>query len=471
MSEDTIVYRTYQVRIKKGHRLFPYLDESCRNAKNLYNTTNFYIRQLFTALKQHKPLQPLQQQVLHTIDAHLDAMNAGLRKENRTHPFTLPTTEKPFVSYSFLDALFKVMKQADYRALPAQSSQAVMKKVFQAWSSFFASIRDYRKHPQKYTGRPRMPGYAKSHVKEVVFSNQDGVIKAGKFLKLPKTKLQLNIGKLGCTGGKLKQVRVVPSYGHYVVELVFSYPQLVHEISHSHLMAIDLGVNNLATIVTTTGATPMIVKGGIVKAVNQYYNKRKAHYTSLLRQGKQPHVGDHTSKRLERWHAKRFYRIKDLFHKTSYHIVKLAEEQGVGTIIIGRNQGWKQDSSIGRRNNQSFCHIPHHKLIEMITYKAAEQGIKVELTEESYTSKASFLDGDPLPSYGDRREWSFSGKRIHRGLYQSMKGFIHADVNGAANIKRKVFPTVRANGAEGIAGLDDHRIINVSTPLAVSILK
>src|SRR5690606_25595107 len=142
-------------------------------------------------------------------------------------------------------------------------------------------------------------------------------------------------------------------------------------------------------------------------------------------------------------------RIKDLFHKTSYHIVKLAVEQGIGTIIIGRNPGWKQESNIGLRNNQSFCYLPHQRLIEMITYKAAAQGIKVELTEEAFTSKASFLDGDPLPSYGDKGEWSFSGKRIHRGVYQSIKGFIHADVNGAANIMRKVFPTVRANGAEG----------------------
>src|SRR5690606_12511170 len=133
--------------------------------------------------------------------------------------------------------------------------------------------------------------YTKSHVKEIVFSNQDCVIKAGKFLKLPKTKLQLNIGKLGCTSGKLKQVRVEPSYGHYIVELVFSYPQRVQETAHTHLMAIDLGVNNLATIVTTTGAKPLIVKGGIVKAINQYYNKRKAHYMSLLRQGKLPHAG------------------------------------------------------------------------------------------------------------------------------------------------------------------------------------
>lgn len=468
MFEYSNIYRTYQIRIKAGHRLYAYLDESCRNAKNLYNTTNFYIRQIFTALRQKEPLQPLQQHVLVTCATYLDAMNTCWRKKNRNHSFTLPSKEKPFVSYSFLDALFKVMKQVDYRALPAQSSQAVMKGVFQAWSSFFASIQDYRKHSQKYNGRPRIPGYAKGNVKEVYFSNQDCVIKKGKFLKLPKTKLQLNIGKLGCTSGKLKQVRIIPSYGHYIVELVFSRLQPIQPTSNSNLMAIDLGVNNLATIVTTTGSKPVLVKGKIVKSINQYYNKMKARYTSLLRQGMQSHEGKHTSKRLERLHVKRFCRIKDLFHKTSYHIVKLAIEQDVGTIIIGCNHGWKQTSTIGRRNNQSFCHIPHQRLIEMIMYKAAEKGIKVELTEEAYTSKASFLDNDPLPKHGDKGKFHFSGKRIHRGLYESMKGFIHADVNGAANIMRKVFPNVRANGIEG---LDDHRIINVSTPLVVSILK
>jgi len=464
------MYRTYQIRIKPGHRLYAYLEDSCHNAKNLYNTTNFYIRQLFTALKQEEPLQPLQQQALDTLDIYLDVMNTCLRKKNRNVPFTLPTKEKPFISYRFLDALFKVMKQTDYRSLPAQSSQAVMKAVFQAWSSFFTSIREYNKHPQKYTGRPRIPGYTKSNVKEVFFSNQDCMIKAGKFLKLPKTRLRLNIGKLGCTNGKLKQVRVVPNHGHYVIELVFSYPQLQHKTSKSHLMAIDLGINNLATIVTTTGSKPLLVKGKIVKSINQYYNKMKAHYFSILRQGKQPYKGQYTSKRLERLHIKRFCRIKDLFHKTSYHIVKLAVEQDIGKIIIGHNMGWKQGTNMGRRNNQTFCHIPHQRLIEMIIYKAAEKGIKVELTEEAYTSKASFLDNDPVPQLGDKGEWGFSGNRIHRGMYRSIKGLINADVNGAANIMRKVFPNVRASRANGIEGLDDHYVINVSTPLAVSIL-
>ncbi len=123
---------------------------------------------------------------------------------------------------------------------------------------------------------------------------------------------------------------------------------------------------------------------------------------------------------------------------------------------------------MGQRNNQSFCHIPHHLLKSMIRYKAADRGIKVQFTEEAYTSKASFLDHDPLPSHGpdEPKQPLFSGRRVHRGLYRSSKGWINADVNGAANILRKVIPNVTA---DGIAGLDGTQSVNVSTPLVLSI--
>ncbi|MHA6481988.1 RNA-guided endonuclease InsQ/TnpB family protein [Paenibacillus sp. strain BS8-2] len=509
MSDSSVMYKTYQVWIKPGHRLFAYLDEACQNAKNLYNTTNFFIRQVFTAFRRNEPLHPLQQHVMDTLESQLEAMNERRCAHNRSRPFERPSQEKPFVSYSFLDALIKVMEQPDYRALPAQSSQGIMKVVFQNWNGFFASMKDYRKHPEKYSGKPNIPGYARRPVKEIVFSNQDCVIKERKFLKLPKTKLQLNIGKLGCIDGQLKQVRVVPSHGHYVVELIFAFPvkekekettqehvqgetcaeslmdvnaphllmdvnrsDLLMDVNRSDLlMAIDLGVDNLATIVTTTGSQPLIVKGKIVKAINQYYNKMKAHYTGILCQGKKQREGVHTSKRLQRLHRKRHLRIKDLFHKASHHIVKLAVEQRIGTIVIGHNDGWKQVSALGKRNNQSFCHIPHKMLIRMIQYKAVEHGIAVVLTEEAYTSKASFLDHDPLPRYGDEGTWKFLGKRIHRGLYRSTEGLIHADVNGAANIMRKVFPNVSAKSSDGIEGLDGNQSVNVSTPRVLSILQ
>ncbi|MDQ6418783.1 transposase [Paenibacillus sp. LHD-117] len=486
MPEEKKDYRTYQIWIKPGHRLFSYLDQACQDAKNLYNSTNFYIRQVFTAFGRNEPLQPLQQQVMDTLNSTIDAMNERRSEKNRSRPFKLPTQEAPLIQYNFLDALFKVMEQTDYRALPAQSSQGIMKVVFQNWNAFFASIKDHRNHPEKYNGHPRIPGYARNRVKEVVFSNQDCVIKDRRYLKFPKTKLQLNIGKLGHTDSKLMQVRVIPSYGRYVVELVFAYQKAmkkatqenVMSVNHSDLlMAIDLGVNNLATIVTTTGSKPVVVKGGIVKSINQYYNKMKAYYTSLLRMDKTPGKGTHTSRRLERMHLKRHRRIKDLFHKASFRIVKLAVEEQIDTIVIGHNDGWKQGASIGRRNNQSFCHIPHRMLIKMIQYKAAEQGITVVLTEEAYTSKASFLDHDPLEALrsfsrlGELSMQLFSGRRIYRGLYKSAKGLIHADVNGAANIMRKVFPNVSAQGTNGIEGLDDKKTINVSTPLVLSIPK
>jgi putative transposase len=292
------------------------------------------------------------------------------------------------------------------------------------------------------------------------------VIKEGKFLKFPKTKQQLNIGKLGYTEGKLKQVRVVPKYGQYVVELIFECTLEISSLDKDRYMSIDLGIDNLATLVTTTGLQPVLVKGKHIKAINQYYNKMKAHYMGILRQGKSPKEGLHTSKRLERLHHIRHRRIKDLFHKASHRIVNMAVQQNIGTLIIGQNRGWKQESNIGKRNNQSFCHIPHQMLISMITYNATIHGIDVKVTEEAYTSQASFMDQDPLPRYEKGKTWQFSGQRIKRGLYKYVKGLINADVNGAANILRKVVPTASAYGIEGLNGTQS---VNVSTPLVLSI--
>jgi putative transposase len=156
-----------------------------------------------------------------------------------------------------------------------------------------------------------------------------------------------------------------------------------------------------------------------------------------------------------------------MFHKASHYIVRFAAEQRIGTIVIGYNPGWKMETGMGRRNNQSFCQIPHQMLVSMIRYKAAALGIEVILTEEAYTSKASFLDGDPLPKYEEGVVKTFSGRRICRGLYRSRSGLIHADVNAAANIMRKVFPKAVADGIAGLGGIQS---VNVSTPLMKTIL-
>ena len=456
MSEEKN-YKTHQIWIKKGHRMYSYFKNSCENAKNMYNTTNFYYRQVYTGLTQEKEIQPLQKEVLTIIDKGIEKMNdvqkaayqKKLDKENlkpkekqkemKFNKFETPTKDHPYVDYSFLDSLFKLIGQKDYRSLPVQSSQGIMKIAFQNWKSFFDSLKAYKMNPSKLKGRPKIPGYSRSMEKEVVFSNQDCVMKQNKFLEFPKTKEQLNIGKLGLVRGKLKQVRVIPKYGQYVVELVVDSPNLKEELKpNGRYMSIDLGIDNLTTSVTNTGRRPLLVKGKNVKSVNQYYNKMKAYYVGILRQGKKTNEGSFTSKRLEKLHQSRGLKLKDIFHKTSYLIVKTAVEEDISVIVIGQNKDWKQEINIGKRNNQSFVHIPHNMLINMITYKAAEYGMKVEVTEESYTSKASFLDDDHIPTYEKGKKHSFSGKRMKRGLYKTKKEvLLNADVNGGANIMKK----------------------------------
>lgn len=151
--------------------------------------------------------------------------------------------------------------------------------------------------------------------------------------------------------------------------------------------------------------------------------------------------------------AKRANQVDSYLHKASRWIVNHLIDNKIVTLVIGKNEGWKQESNMGKRNNQQFVSIPHARLVEMLQYKADLVGIKVVLTEESYTSKASFLDNDPIPVYGKKEESvKFSGKRICRGLYKSADGtIINADVNGSLNIVRKLFPTAFAQGIVGVA--------------------
>ena len=314
------------------------------------------------------------------------------------------------------------MKQKDYYSLPGQINQQVLKNVVQNWKSFFESLKDYKMHPEKYSGRPSIPGYLpKGGRKETILSNQICTIKEGKYLKFPKTKLRLNIGKLANLKG-YQQVRIIPKYDGFTVEMVI----LIGEKSEvtakkERCMGIDLGLENMATVISNTGMTPILFKGGIIKSINQWYNKMRSRYYAALRNGKKNHEGSFHSKRLMGLDKQRYRKVKDFFHKVSFNIVKIAKENEMDTIVIGKNDHWKQEINLGKKNNQNFVQIPHSLLIELITYKANAEGISVILTEESYTSKASFLDEDNIPTYqsGNNQPHIFSGKRIKRGIYRT----------------------------------------------------
>jgi putative transposase len=176
-----------------------------------------------------------------------------------------------------------------------------------------------------------------------------------------------------------------------VVEVVFEKPITITELNPKLIAGIDLGLDNLVTLVSNKpGLRPILVDGKKLKSINQGYNKRKAHLQSRLAQGK------HSSKQIQQITFKRNKRVDDYLHLTSRIVVNRLVEEEIAKLVIGQNQSWKQEIELGRINNQSFVNIPHAKLIEMITYKAQLVGVEVVVTEESYTSKTSFLDLEPV---------------------------------------------------------------------------
>ncbi len=249
----------------------------------------------------------------------------------------------------------------------------------------------------------------------------------------------------------IKQVRVVPKKGFYVVEIVYEKAVTRAKVDPSFCVGMDLGVTNLAAIASNReGFAPRLVNGRPIKAWNQWYNKRMKELKKLLPKEDRERV----TQQMERIINTRNRRIDHYLHTASKRIVDFLVEEGIGTVIIGKNPLWKQESNMGRKNNQNFVSIPHARFIEMLTYKAELVGIQVEVREESYTSKASFLDLDPIPNYkpNDEEQHIFSGKRIGRRnrLYRTKDGrTICADVNGAYNILRKSRPDAFAKGIAG----------------------
>jgi putative transposase len=463
------MYSTYKIQIHPDHELFDYCDSLCFKAKNLYNITNYYIRQVYTALKKETRNEN-QLQVLRDIETNFPKMNeirqksyeiakmkpkkvdkSGKITDAMFKPFEMPHHEKSFIGYGFVEALFKVMKQVDYTSMPSQSNQQTMKKVYDDWKSFFEASKKYKINPAIFSGKPKIPKYKQKNGRTTCYlTNQITTIKVGNVLKLPGTHLKLNLGKVAQSEGKLQQVRIVPSYDRYVVEVVIKGKQdkeiqrtekQVNEIvfEPKQVMGIDLGVDNLATIIDNTGLKPLLIKGTRLKSINQYYNKLKGKYMSIIRNGKGPKEGMFTTKRMISLDRKRNNRVMDFLHKASAKVVEIAIVRNIDTIIIGRNVGWKLEVDMQKANKQNFIQIPYSTFIEMIRYKAEREGVQVIDREESYTSKSSFLNHDPIPAFGEEHQTIFSGYRSTRAFYKikGSKVLIHADVNGAFNIVRK----------------------------------
>ncbi|KYD34735.1 hypothetical protein B4114_3031 [Geobacillus stearothermophilus] len=390
---NILVTRVEQHQINSYHYLYHYCNDLCFKSKNLYNYANYIVRQEFI-------------------------------------------NNNEWIRYNSLDKMLK--HEQVYKELPAQTSQQILRLLDKNWKSFFKAIKDWIKNKEKYLGKPKLPKYKKKNGRNVViFTNQQCKIKDG-YIKFPKTDLKL---KTKVIEG-LQQVRIVPKGSIYVIEVVYKkeIPNMIRE--SNRVVGIDLGLDNFVTMVNNIGETPIVINGKGIKSINQYYNKQKAYFQSILKKQN----GLDWSKRLEKLTLKRNNKIKDFMHKASRHVVDWCVKHNIDTIVIGKNDNWKQEVDLGKRLNQAFVQIPYDMFIHQLRYKAEEQGVRVIVTEESYTSKCSFLDMEEI-----KKQKQYKGKRIKRGLFQSEKGIlINADVNGAYNIIRKVFPKAFADGIEGV---------------------
>ena len=391
--------------IKKSHPYYSMFCEYTHLAKNLYNRANFLVRNEFT--------------------------NTG-----------------KWLRYQELDKLLRQdVDYLDYKNMPeAQSAQQTLRLLDNNWKSFFNSVKDWSKNKDKYSGRPKLPKYKPRNGKMVFMLTNQRVKRKGDLLYFPKSFRDFTI-KPRCiylsNFKKINQVRIVPNNQVFCVEIVYSISITDNLLQNNgRYMSIDLGLDNLATIVTNIGLNPVIVNGKGLKSNNQYYNMKNAHCQKVAKQ-----MNDKSyTNRMYRLTQKRNFKIEDSLHKISKFIVTSALSNNIHTIVIGNNKYWKRDISLGKKVNQSFVNIPHSKLIEKIIYKARNVGINVILIEESYTSGTSFLDGE-----SPRKEFYDKKRRIHRGLFVSNQGIsINADVNAAYQIMKKVFPNVFADGIEDV---------------------
>ena len=380
--------------IRKSDPRYAAIDQAAFASKNLYNQATYQIRQAYI----HEGIYLPYAEIFHRVK-HLEC----------------------------------------YQALPRKVSNSILIVIDKNWRSFEAALKAWYEHPAKFTGRPKLPGYKpKEKGRNILIYDMQALSK--KALKrgmIAPSGLAIEIATKQ-TRQSIDQVRIVPRLDGYMVEVVYRKEEKQAEVDPSLIAALDLGVNTLAAVTSTKqGFQPLLVNGRPLKSLNQHYNKQRAHQQSHLAKGKR-----FTSRQLDRITTKRHRRVNAYLHTASRRIIDHLVREGIGSVVVGKNPFWKQEVKMGRKNNQEFVHIPHARFIEMLTYKARLVGIQVIRQEESYTSKASFLDRDPIPTYdpGRKEKPRFSGRREKRGLYRASDGRrINADINGSYNILRKAF--------------------------------
>jgi putative transposase len=338
------------------------------------------------------------------------------------------------------DLNFILKETYHYKLLKAQTSQQLLKVLDKNWKSFFNSIKEWRKDWKKFNGMPRPPKYKKDRNHFLIFTNQNSKIE-GNIITLTMSKLfkhrypefkepiEITIPQYKKKSfEEYHQIRILPRKSFYDVEIVYKQEVKKGELNQESYLSIDFGLNNLITAVENRNTKPIIISGKVLKSINRQWNKRKAKLYSI--KDKQ---NLKWTERLDKITTKRNTVVKDYLHKTAQFIVGYCLKNKIGNICVGDLKNIKQNVRMGTRNNQNFVNLPIQTLKQMITYKAQLVGIHIHERDESYTSKCSSLDLEPI----EKRK-KYVGKRIKRGLFRGSNYLLNADINGALNILRKV---------------------------------
>lgn len=377
------------------------LDQLCFNSKNLYNKALYLVRQHYFKTKDH-------------------------------------------LNFFGVNRLMVDSKDEEYYALPCKVSNQTLILLDKNFKSFFSLVKE--KQSGNYDKPIRIPRYLDKEGRYLAVFPKDAVSKVylrKGIIKLSKLSIEI---PTKVTESNLVEVRVLPRNNHHVIEVVYKVDEAEPKSDNGRYASIDLGLNNLATV-SSNVVKPFIINGRPLKSINQYWNKEVARLQSHLKGNKK------TSKRIKSITNKRNNKVKDYLHKSSRRIVNFLVSNNISTLVIGYNEEWKQNINLGKKNNQSFVNIPFYTFINQLDYKCKLEGINVILTEESYTSKCSFLDGETLEEHDN-----YLGKRIKRGLFKSAEGkLINADLNASLNILKKV------------VGEFQYPIEACSTPLRVTL--
>lgn len=393
------------------------IDNLCYLSKNLYNYCNYILRQL-----HFKKLENIDDNFKDLIKEYKGKYDIYFKISD----------------YDLIKRLTKI-NQKDFRALPNHTSQQIIFSLYSNWKTYYKTLKEYGKDQSKFRSVPKPPKFKNVNKGRYIifFDNYQAKLKNG-LIYFPQ---RIKINPIKTNVDNISHIRIIPQSSCYVMEIVYKKEINENEITlnQEKFLAIDLGINNLATCVNNAGLDPFIINGKPIKSINQYYNKKKAFLQSNMK--------ELTSKRIKKLSLKRNNKINDYFHKSSRYIINYCLENKIKHIIIGYNKTWKNDVNMGKTNNQNFIYIPFTKLINQLIYKGEEVGIEILICEERYTSKCSFLDLESI-EYHD----NYLGKRKKRGLFVSFNGTkINADINGAFNIFRKVVPEIFDN--QGIEDL------------------